>query len=236
MGKKLTLRRPGRLPPKGIACQLQPLPKPVALRAVAHCTRHVKQRQHANLTNKRKSFQHGLKTRTMTAATEECRHALELYVQLNDDSEFSYVTDLQLLYDEARCFFLQCVLGKETKELVNSARISAVQVDQKFTWVNAKAETLRTLTDVTLTARFLAVARLRRQPGTAAKLWISQIFTRKALLEDPKLGLPLPSQNPSTWKFWWAKCRPKRRPYSKTALQSATICEKKIGQAKIATR
>jgi hypothetical protein len=54
-----------------------------------------------------------------------------------------------------------------------------------------KAETLRTLTDVTSTARFLAVARLRRQPGTSAKLWISQIFTRKALLEDPKLGTPI---------------------------------------------
>jgi hypothetical protein len=123
-------------------------------------------------------------------ATEECRHALELYVQLND-SEFSYVTDLQIIYDEARCFFLQWVLGKETKKLVNSARISAVQLGQKFTWVNAKAETLRTLTDVTLTARFLAVARLRRQPGTAAKLWISQILTRKALLEDSKLGTPI---------------------------------------------
>jgi hypothetical protein len=123
-------------------------------------------------------------------ATEGCRHTLELYAQLND-SEFSYVSDLQTIYDEARCFFLQWVLGKETKELVNSARISAVQVGQKFTWVHAKAETLRTLTDITLTARFLAVARLRRQPGTAAKLWISQIFTRKALLEDPKLGTPI---------------------------------------------
>jgi hypothetical protein len=102
-------------------------------------------------------------------ATEECRHVLELYVQLND-SEFSYVTDLQTIYDETRCFFLQWVLGKETKELVNSARISAIQLGQKFTWVNAKAETLRTLTDVTLTARFLAVARLRRVQGTAAKL------------------------------------------------------------------
>jgi hypothetical protein len=62
---------------------------------------------------------------------------------------------------------------------------------QKFTWVNVKAETSRTLTDVTLTARFLAVARLRRQTATAAKLWISQILTRKALLEDPKLGTPI---------------------------------------------
>jgi hypothetical protein len=118
------------------------------------------------------------------------RHVLELYVQLND-SEFSYVTDPQLIYDETRCFFLQWVLGKETKELVNSARISAVQLGKKFTWVHAKAETLRTLTDVTLTARFLAVARLRRQPGTAAKLWVSQVYTRKALLEDPKLGTPV---------------------------------------------
>jgi hypothetical protein len=123
-------------------------------------------------------------------ATEECRHALELYAQLNE-SEFSYVTDLQTIYDEARCFFLQWVLGKETKELVNSARISAIQAGQKFTWIHAKVETLRTLTDVTLTARFLAVARLRRQTGTTAKLWISQILTRKALLEDPKLGTPI---------------------------------------------
>ncbi len=75
--------------------------------------------------------------------------------------------------------------------MVNSARISAVQMGQKFTWVHAKAEMLRTLTDFTLTARFLAVARLRRQPGTAAKLWISQVFTRKAFLENPKLGTPI---------------------------------------------
>ena len=123
-------------------------------------------------------------------ATEECRHVLELYVQLND-SEFSYVTDLQLVYDEARCFFLQWVLGKETKELVNSARISAVQLGQKFTWVHAKAETLRTLTDVTLTARFLALSRLKRKSGSTAKVWISQVLTRRALLEDPKLPSPI---------------------------------------------
>ena len=74
---------------------------------------------------------------------------------------------------------------------MNSARISAIQLGNAFTWINAREETLRTLTDVTLTARFLAVARLRRQNGTAAKLWISQIYTRKALLEDPKLGSPI---------------------------------------------
>ncbi len=75
--------------------------------------------------------------------------------------------------------------------MVSSARISAVQLGKKFTWVHAKAETLRTLTDVTLTARFLAVARLRRQRGTAAKLWVSQVYTRKAFLDDPKLGTPV---------------------------------------------
>ena len=58
-------------------------------------------------------------------ADDTCRRPLELYAQLND-SEFLYVTDLQRTYDEARCFFLQWVLGKEIKELVNSARISAV--------------------------------------------------------------------------------------------------------------
>ena len=123
-------------------------------------------------------------------ATEECRHVLELYAQLTD-SEFSYVADLQTIYDETRCFFLQWILGKEIKELVNSARISAVQTGDAFTWTHAREETLRTLTDVTLTARFLAVARLRRLAGVTAKLWISQVYTRKALLEDSKLGSPI---------------------------------------------
>jgi hypothetical protein len=47
------------------------------------------------------------------------------------------------------------------------------------------------MTDVTLTARFLALSRLKRQQGTTAKLWISQVLTRKALLEDPKLRAPI---------------------------------------------
>jgi hypothetical protein len=123
-------------------------------------------------------------------APATCRHVLELYAQLND-SEFLYVTDLQTTYDEARCFFLQWVLGKEIKELVNSARISAIQAGRKFTWVHTRAEVLRSLTDITYTVRFLALARLKRQQGTAAKLWISQVLTRKALLEDPKLPAPI---------------------------------------------
>ncbi len=113
-----------------------------------------------------------------------------MYAQLTD-SEFLYVSDLQSTYDEARCFFLQWVLGKEIKELVNSARISAVQAGRKFTWTHARAEVLRSLTDITYSVRFLALARLKRQKGTAAKLWISQILTRKALLEDPKLPAPV---------------------------------------------
>ena len=123
-------------------------------------------------------------------ATETYRHALELYAQLND-SEFAYVTELQEIYDQTRCFFLQWLLGKEIKELVNSARISAVQSGKPFTWVHARAETLKSMTDVTLTARFLALSRLKRQQGTTAKLWISQVLTRKALLEDPKLCAPI---------------------------------------------
>jgi hypothetical protein len=47
------------------------------------------------------------------------------------------------------------------------------------------------MTDVTLTARFLALSRLKRAQGTTAKLWISQVLTRKALLEDPKLLAPI---------------------------------------------
>jgi hypothetical protein len=89
-------------------------------------------------------------------AEETCRYALELYIQLND-SEFAYVTELQVIYDETRCFFLQWLLGKKRKELVNSARISAVQSGKSFTWIHARAEVLKSMTDVTLTARFLAL-------------------------------------------------------------------------------
>ena len=51
---------------------------------------------------------------TRHPATDTCRHILELYAQLND-SEFLYVSDLHLVYDEARCFFLQWVLGRKSK-------------------------------------------------------------------------------------------------------------------------
>ena len=47
-------------------------------------------------------------------ASDTYRHILELYSQLND-SEFLYVTDLQVTYDEARCFFLQLGFGKGNK-------------------------------------------------------------------------------------------------------------------------
>jgi hypothetical protein len=48
------------------------------------------------------------------------------------------------------------------------------------------------VTGITYTVRFLALARLKENTaGTAAKLWISQILTRKALLEDPKLPDPI---------------------------------------------
>jgi hypothetical protein len=110
-------------------------------------------------------------------AEETCRYALVLYIQLND-SEFAYVTELQVIYDETRCFFLQWLLGKEIKELVNSARISAVQSGKPFTWIHARAEVLKSLTDVTLTARFLALSRLKRAQGTTANLWISQVLTK----------------------------------------------------------
>ncbi len=123
-------------------------------------------------------------------ADETCRYVFELHVQLND-SEFAYVSELQSIYDETRCFFLEGLLGKEIKELVNSARISAVQSGKPFTWIHARAEVLKSMTDVTLTARFLALARLKRAQGTTAKLWISQVLIKKALLEDPKLPAPI---------------------------------------------
>ncbi len=38
--------------------------------------------------------------------TEKDRHPLELYAQLTDD-EFLYVQELQRVYDESRCYFVQ---------------------------------------------------------------------------------------------------------------------------------
>ncbi len=111
-------------------------------------------------------------------------------IQLTDD-EFIYVQELQRVYDEARCYFVQWVLGKETKELVNSARISAAQQGKGFTWIHVRLEILKSLTDVTLAARFLALSRLKRKSGSTAKLWISQVMTRRALLEDPRLLTPV---------------------------------------------
>jgi hypothetical protein len=124
------------------------------------------------------------------AVTEQDRHPLELYAQLTDD-EFLYVQELQRVYDESRCYFVQWILGKEIKELVNSARISAIQQGKKFTWSHTRLEILKSLTDVTLTARFLALARLKRKNGSTAKVWISQVLTRRALLEDSKLPTPI---------------------------------------------
>jgi hypothetical protein len=119
--------------------------------------------------------------------SEHDRHPLELYAQLTDD-EFLYVQELQRVYDESRCYFVQWILGKETKELVNSARISAVQQGKRFTWAQTRMEILKSLTDVTLTARFLALSRLKRKSGSTAKVWISQVLTRRALLEDTNVS------------------------------------------------
>ena len=109
--------------------------------------------------------------------TETDRHPFELYAQLTDD-EFLYVKNFNAcIYDESRCFFSQWILGKETKELVNSARISALQQGKDFTWAHVRHEILKSLTDVTLTARFLALSRLKRKNGSTAKLCISQVMT-----------------------------------------------------------
>ena len=79
--------------------------------------------------------------------TEKDRPMMELYAQLTED-ELVYVHELQKCYDEARCYFVQWILSKDTKELVNSARVSAVQTGQPFTWKHCRAEILKSSTDV----------------------------------------------------------------------------------------
>jgi hypothetical protein len=118
------------------------------------------------------------------------RPMLELYSQFTED-EFVYVHELQKCYDEARCYFVQWILSREIKELVNSAQISAVQAGQSFAWRQCREEILKSLTDITLTARFLALSRLRRKQCSSAKLWVSQVLMRRALLEDPQLPTPI---------------------------------------------
>jgi hypothetical protein len=122
--------------------------------------------------------------------SERDRHPLELYAQLTDD-EFLYVQELQRVYDESRCYFVQWILSKETKGLVNSALISVVQQGKRFTWAQTRMEILKSLTDVTFTARFLALSLLKRKSGSMAKVWISQVLTHRALLEDTKLPTPI---------------------------------------------
>ena len=75
--------------------------------------------------------------------------------------------------------------------MVNSARISAIQQGKKFTWAQTRVEILKSLSDVTLTARFLALSRLKRKNGSTARVWISQVLTRRALLEDSRLPTPI---------------------------------------------
>jgi hypothetical protein len=118
------------------------------------------------------------------------RPMMELYSQLTED-ELVYVHELQKCYDEARCYFVQWILSREIKESVNSARISAVQAGRSFAWRHCREEILKSLTDITLTARFLALSRLRRKQGSSAKLWVFQVLTRHALLEDHQLPTPI---------------------------------------------
>ncbi len=82
--------------------------------------------------------------------------------------------------------------------MVNSARVSAVQAGHPFALKQCREEILKHLTDVTLTARFLALTRLRRKQGSSAKLRVSQVLMRRALLEDPQL--PTPINLPETLK------------------------------------
>jgi hypothetical protein len=133
---------------------------------------------------------------------EDNRHPLKLYAQLTND-EFLYVQELHRVYDESRYYFVQWLLSKETKELVNSARISAVRQGKKFTWLHTRLEILKSITDVTIIARFLALSRLKRKSGSTAKVWISQVLTRRAELYSKTPNSPRLSsyRKPSTWNL-----------------------------------
>ena len=72
-----------------------------------------------------------------SGVTEQDRKMLLMYISLTS-SEFMYVLELQRAYDETRCYYCQWVISKEIKELVNSARLTAMNEDKRFTWTQVK--------------------------------------------------------------------------------------------------
>jgi hypothetical protein len=124
-----------------------------------------------------------------SGVTEADRKILSMYISLTA-SEFIYVLELQKAYDEARCYFSQWVISKEIKELVNSARLTAQNGARRFTWAHVKREILNSLVDVTHTARLLSLTQLERGQSSA-RLWISQLTSKRALLEDKELTSPI---------------------------------------------
>ena len=124
-----------------------------------------------------------------SGVTEQDRKILSMYISLTS-SEFMYVLELQRAYDETRCYYCQWVISKEIKELVNSARLTAMNEDKRFTWTQVKREILNCLVDVTHTARLLTLTQLERGQSSA-RLWISQLTSKRALLEDKDLASPI---------------------------------------------
>jgi hypothetical protein len=112
-----------------------------------------------------------------------------MYISLTA-SEFIYVLELQRAYDETRCYYSQWVISQEIKELVNSARLTAMNEDKRFTWTHVKREILNSLVDVTHTARLLTLTQMERGQSSA-RLWISQLTSKRALLEDKELKSPI---------------------------------------------
>ncbi len=82
------------------------------------------------------------------------------------------------------------MISKEIKELVNSARLTAQNEERRFTWVQVKHEILNSLVDVTHIARLLSLTQLERGQSSA-RLWISQLTSKRALLEDKELKSPI---------------------------------------------
>jgi hypothetical protein len=130
-----------------------------------------------------------LVTEPDSGINEQDLKILSIYILLTA-SEFIYVLELQRAYDETRCYYSQWVISKEIKELVNSARLTAMNEDMRFTWTHVKREILNSLVDVTHTARLLTLTQLERGQSSA-RLWISQFTSKRALLED-KEGTSFP--------------------------------------------
>ena len=174
------------------------------------------------------TFQHTLLDAMITepesGVGKKDKKIVQMYLSLNA-SEFLYVRELQRAYDETRCYFCQWVVSKEMKELINSARLTHINAGMDFNWTCVRREILNNLTDITHTARLLSLTQLERGQ-ISAKLWVSQVTSKRALLEDKDLRHPILLPEIVYLELVLGRISPQRKLYDDIKKGRCTRCHK----------